>query len=468
MSVNVIGREAERSSILAFVDKCEETRNGGVLYCAGPPGTGKTLCTQNVLNDWTKSKSCKTSRRYDYLNVIGLNDHLRVFSAIETLVKGKSYVTQIRKRGRSKIDDNAEPFAMVADCIASVIETANEYCSKPTTCVFVLDEIDYLCPSLSSVARGGNSRSAMTAKKQLDLITSLFSLPAHLTKRGSNLSLVIIGIANSIDLSEKITALSKPSKRQQATCTIPYGPLISSTLLFRPYQASELKAIVNQITENELDPVAVELCSRKVASIHGDCRKVIDLCKQAKNTGAAATTSNTGHDAGPTTVKHLMSAMDKAYKSQSESISTLRSLPLQQLLVLVAACRYASAHQERTDFGISDLKASLGSLVRELNVPMIEVGHLSTMMEHVTALVHSGLMTIKTAKSGTPMPASSGSLATVKGNVLWRLNCPFEQLQETLKKTRGLVARALGGADSEDDDDEGIMKRQRIAVSLRE
>jgi origin recognition complex subunit 1 len=441
MSVNVIGRESERSSLLAFVERCEKKGTGGVLYCAGPPGTGKTLCTQNVLTEWVRSKSCKSARRYDYLNVIGLNDHLKVFSAIETLIKGKSFVSQIRKRGRGKIEDNAEPFAMVADCIDSIIGAAGECCVKPTTCVYVLDEIDYLCPSLTSVTRGGNSKSAMIAKKQLDLVTSLFSLPQILARRRSNLTLIIIGIANSIDLSEKIVALSRPSKRLM-TGTSPVGPLIDSSLLFRPYQASELKDIVNQITENDLDPVAVEICSRKVAAIHGDCRKVIDLCKQAKSIATG--------DHG--SVKGVMSAMDSAYKSYSESV---KSLPLQQLLVLVAACRHASENPNRSDFPVTDLKSSLSSLIRELNVPMIEVCQLSIMLEHVTSLVHCGLMTVKGSGSG------AGSRAT-KSSILWRLNCPFEQLQETLKKTTSLIARAVGGNDSSDDED----KRPKLNPSI--
>ena len=433
MSSNVIGRESERSNILDFVANCEAKTEGGVLYCAGAPGTGKTLCVQNVLNGWVKEKSCKANRRYDYVNVIGLNDHLRLFTSIESLMRGKSFVSQIRKRGRSnaKINDNAEPFAMVADCVDSVVSLGRSYDGTPTTCVLVIDELDYLCPALSSVTRGGNSKSVINAKKQLDLVRSLFSIPQKLALIGSKITLVIIGIANSIDLSEKLTSLSGSSKARR---------LVDSTLLFRPYEAAELKAIVNQITNNSLDPDALELCARKVATVHGDCRKVIDLCKQATNNKRRRTPGDTDNGSKSATIADLLPAMDGAFKSHSESVTTLKSLPLQQLFVLVAACRHAVAHSERSDFPISDLKTALGQLVRDLNVPSIDVGQVSTMMEHVMALSNCGFMTLKSK--------GSNQVNVVRSDMFWRLNTPSEKLQDTLMKTNAVIAYALGGGEN--------------------
>ena len=428
MSSNVIGRETERSSILDFVANCEAKKEGAVLYCAGAPGTGKTLCVQNVLNAWIKEKSCKASRRYDYVNVIGLNEHLRLFTSLESLIRGKSFVSQIRKRGRSnaKINDNAEPFAMVADCVDSVVSLARSYDGPQTTCVLVIDELDYLCPALSSVTRGGNSKSVITAKNQLDLVRSLFSLPQKLATVRVPITLVIIGIANSIDLSEKLTSLCGSSRVR----------LVDSTLLFRPYEAAELKAIVNKLTNNSLDADALELCSRKVATVHGDCRKVIDLCKQATNNKRRRTQDDASN---PATIADLLPAMDGAFKSHSESVATLKSLPLQQLFVLVAACRHAVSHPERSDFPISDLKTSLGQLVRDLNVPSIDVGQVSTMMEHVMALSNCGFMTVK---------SKGNQMNVVRSDMVWRLNNPVEKLQDTLMKTNAVIASALGGVDT--------------------
>ena len=430
MSSNVIGRESERSSILDFVANCDVREEGGVMYCAGAPGTGKTLCVQNVLNEWVDEKSCEGLRRYDYVNVIGLNDHLRLFLTLESVIKGKSFVSQIRKRGRagSKVADKAEPFAMVADCVDSVISLSREYGGAQTTCVLVVDELDYLCPALSSVTRGGNSKSVITAKKQLDLVRSLFSLPQKLASIKSRITLVIIGIANSIDLSEKLTSLAGSSR----------GRLVDSTLLFKPYDANELKAIVNQITNNSLDPAALELCARKVATVHGDCRKVMDLCKQASSNKRRRQTDKS--DDQGATIADLIPAMDGAFKSHSENVNTLKSLPLQQLFVLVAACRHAVSHQERSDFPISDLKTALSLLIRDLNVPFIDVGQVATMMEHVMALSNCGFMTLRSSKGN--------QTNVVRSDMFWRLNTPSERLQETLMKTNAVIASALGGSET--------------------
>ncbi len=333
--VEVVGRESERSDILDFVALCEKNQRGGVIYCAGPPGTGKTLCTKNVLSEWESRSSAGISRRWDYLNAIGLNDHLKVFSGIESLLRGKSsHDVSLRKRGRrgACFQDSAEPFAVVADCVDSIVSTASSEVSSTTVrgrcvhsvCVFVVDEMDYLCSCLSGATRGSSAKSQQLAKRQVDLVTSLFSLPEKLA--GSGVTLVIIGIANSIDLSSKLAILHKRKT------------LIDRTLLFRPYTAVELKEIVLSLTGSELDPVAVEVSARKVAAVHGDCRKVIDLCKQAKNLANQKKSSDSqlGTTASviTTTIQDLMTVMNKAYKSQSESLSSLKGLPLQQLLVL--------------------------------------------------------------------------------------------------------------------------------------
>ena len=418
----VIGRDSERSSILDFVDGHASSKRGGVMYIAGSPGTGKTLCTLNVLNEWVKQGGkAASARKYEYLNVIGVKDHLKVFLAIEQAIKNKSFVSQLKKRGRSaKIsNDVGETFALVADCVASVVDTASDYLKAPTTVIFVLDEIDYLCPSLSSAARGGTSRSTLQAKKQVDLVSSLFSLPGLLAH--TNCTLILVGIANSIDLSNRLMTMFNASRARTRA-----PPVIDKTLLFRPYSASELKAIVNEVTDDALDAVAVEVCSRKVAAIHGDCRKVIDLCKQA------ASKSRREGSSSQASVQHLMSVLDSAYKSQAESATTLKALPLQQLLVLVAACKYAKSHSERSEFEIGCLKSSLLQLTRTLNIQSSVVGHISTMTQHVEALSSSGLMSLRLSKQ-------RGETVT-----LWSLNCPAGQLEETLKKTNDLIASALG------------------------
>jgi Cdc6-like AAA superfamily ATPase len=451
---DVIGRDAERESILAFVDACERNVRGGTMYICGSPGVGKTLSVRNVLETWGSDhvRSKRSSLRgYSYINVIGLRDPCKVFSMIEDMLKGSLFVSKIRKAKGKTAEDSGETFAHVVDCVDSVVQSARDYCKEKTTCVLVVDEIDYLCPSLSAATRGGASKTSAAAKRQFELVSALFNLPRRLV--GTNCALIIVGIANSIDLSTKLSAMS-------SNCRATRGrePLIDQTLIFRPYTASELKAIVNEVTNNALDPVAVEVCSRKVAALHGDCRKVIDLCKQAKSKKIRnEASSGSGGPDSAATVRDLMAVMETAYKSQGESSSTLRALPQQQLLVLVAACRHANKHPERTEFQITDLRTALATLVRELNIPAAAVGQMTSLMEHVMALSNSGLMSVK-QPSGIKQRVGT-----------WKLNAPPDILEETLKHTNRLIANALGVAmdDGFDDMDVKESKRSRL-VDVRE
>ena len=396
----VVGRDSERAAILDFVASRTSSNNGGVMYIAGAPGTGKTLCVLNVLDTWCKNAGKEAGVcKYEYLNVIGLTEHRKVFTSIESAIKGKSFSSQIKKRGRSAPQDIGETFAQVSDCISSVVGVATSSCREPTTVIFVLDEIDYLCSSLSSSTRGGSSQSVLAAKKQVDLINGLFSLPSKLAD--TNCTLILIGIANSIDLSNRLMAMFASSRRSRSV-------KIDSTLLFRPYTANELSTIVNTVTENTLDAVSVGVCSQKVAAIHGDCRKVMDLCKQSMNCSRS----------------ELMQVMDSAFKSQADSFLTLKALPLQQLLVLVAACRFALSRPDRSEYDAGNLKSALLSLTKDLNVGASIVGHISTLHEHIVALSSCGLM-------------------TVKKNGKWSLNAPAEHLQETLRHTSALIKTAL-------------------------
>jgi len=442
----IVGRETERSAILDFVEQCELSMKGRTMYICGSPGVGKTLSVQNVLDTWAKVKGAgatQSSHEVGYLNVIGLHDHLKVFSFIEDLIKGKSFVSKIkRKRGKEK-EDAGESFAQLSDCVDSVVSVAESFCKKRTTCVVVLDEIDYLCPSLSAATRGGASKTSVAAKRQFDLISALFTLPRKL--EGTKCTLVLIGIANSIDLSTKLSALSTSSRATRGR-----EPLIDSTLIFRPYTAGELKSILSEATDSSLDQAAAQFCAQKVARLNGDCRKIIDLCKQAKSRKVQLTGDS---ESSPSiSINELGYVFSKAYKSQAESCESLKALPQQQLLVLVAACRHALSHPERAEFPISDLRTAYSKLVQELNIPTAGTNQMTGLMEHTTSLSNSGLMSVK-QPSGIKQRVAT-----------WRLNGPVSKLEETLRYTSQLVAQAL----AEDEPAVPPEKRQRLMASVRE
>ena len=81
---------------------------------------------------------------------------------------------------------------------------------------------------------------------------------------------------------------------------------------------------------------------------------------------------------------------------------------------------------------------------------------MTSLMEHVVALSNSGLMTVKEASRSKP--------------AVWRLNCPADSLEETLKKTNYLIATALGGSHAEEEEEEEVVvqAKGRRLVTVRE
>ena len=119
----------------------------------------------------------------------------------------------------------------------------------------MLDEIDQLCT------------------KENDVLYSLFEW-AHTYN-----SLVVIGIANTLDLTSRFL----PRLMMKG-----FEPKI---LMFEPYKINEITAIIkdrlagiespikNQNGESEvMQPIAIEMAARKIAGT-GDLRKALDVCR---------------------------------------------------------------------------------------------------------------------------------------------------------------------------------------------
>ena len=226
-------------------------------------------------------------------------------------------------------------------------------------------------------------------------------------------------------------------------------PLIDSTVIFRPYTESELGLILDNVTGGSLDKEAIRFCTQRIAKLNGDCRTVMDLCKQAQSSASAA-----GNEVS---VRDVAATFNRVFRSQTQSVAMLKALPQQQLLVLVAACRHASRHQDRSEFPITDLRTALNSLVQDLNIPPGVLGQMTSVMEHAVALSNSGLMNVK-----QPSGTGKNRVAT------WRVCGPPDLLEQALTFTNDLIAHALGHEGSKEEaDDQPLEKRQRT-VGIRE
>ncbi len=351
--VTVVGREEQLEQMLNFCKKCVQGAKGGSMYISGAPGVGKTLTMhtmQRILKRWQFSVG-KTSRIVT-VNAMQLTDPEHIFHMVYKNIYPKA---------------GDPPRAKVRGMLERRLKQS--WAEEAHTTFLFIDEIDGLLSGTST-----------------SVLYKLFEWP-HLA--GSRLA--VVGIANSIDLTER---------------TLPYlkqKNIVPEALHFRTYAQEDLKRILewrmDKVAENsaaaacdnskegcesaatvhgenmwkvgldkvELDSMAIELCARKVAAVSGDVRKLLALANRAatiavrerRTEGAAAPSS------GKTLVEihHVMEASTDLFGGQTVSI--LQKLTqIQQLAVLafVSLLRSERAGERVT---LSDLYASFTSLIRE-------------------------------------------------------------------------------------------------------
>ncbi|XP_042528502.1 cell division control protein 6 homolog [Dipodomys spectabilis] len=223
-------REKEMDVIRHFLREHICGKKAGSLYLSGAPGTGKTACLSRILQDFKKEeKGFKTIM----LNCMSLRNAQAVFPAIAQEIyqeevsrpAGKDIVKKLEKHMTSE---------------------------KGPMIVLVLDEMDQL------------------DSKGQDVLYTLFEWPWL-----SHSRLVLIGIANTLDLTDRIL----PRLEAREKCK-------PQLLNFPPYTRNQIAAILqdrlNQVSRDQvLDNAAIQFCARKVSAVSGDVRKALDVCRRA-------------------------------------------------------------------------------------------------------------------------------------------------------------------------------------------
>lgn len=223
-------REQEMGVIRDFLKEHICGKKAGSLYLSGAPGTGKTACLSRILQDFKKEvKGFKTI----VLNCMSLRNAQAVFPAIAQEIGREELCRPAGKDLMRKLEKHltAERGPMI---------------------VLVLDEMDQL------------------DSKGQDVLYTLFEWPWL-----SNSRLVLIGIANTLDLTDRIL----PRLEAREGCK-------PKLLNFPPYTRNQIAAILqdrlSQISKDQvLDSAAIQFCARKVSAVSGDIRKALDVCRRA-------------------------------------------------------------------------------------------------------------------------------------------------------------------------------------------
>ncbi|XP_027342766.1 origin of replication complex subunit 1A-like isoform X2 [Abrus precatorius] len=228
-------RNKEMEEITTFIkgaisdDQCL----GRCLYIHGVPGTGKTMSVLAVMRSLRSEVDAGNIKPYCFVEINGLklaspeNIYRVIYEALNghrVSWKKALYLLNERFVEGKKTGEEAD---------------------RP--CILLIDELDLLVTRNQSV---------------------LYNILDWPTKPHSKL--IVIGIANTMDLPEKL--LPRISSRMGI-----------QRLCFGPYNYQQLQEIISSRLKgiDVFEKQAIEFASRKVAAISGDARRALEICRRA-------------------------------------------------------------------------------------------------------------------------------------------------------------------------------------------
>ena len=221
-------REEEFAEIFGYVEAKLREGTGGCCYISGVPGTGKTATVMEVIRYLQDNKE-----DYPDFNFYAMNG-MRLTSPEQAYVEMWQQLT-----GSKATAEHAMKLLNTRFTTAS---------PKRIPSVFLVDELDMLCNRKQSV------------------LYNIFDWPSKPESK-----LIVIAIANTMDLPERVM-INRVSSRLGLTRQV-----------FQPYTHTQLQTIVSSRLEglSIFQQDAIQLVARKVASLSGDARRALDICRRA-------------------------------------------------------------------------------------------------------------------------------------------------------------------------------------------
>ncbi|KAJ3673002.1 hypothetical protein LUZ60_006376 [Juncus effusus] len=210
---------------------------GRCLYIHGVPGTGKTMSVLNVMRSLKSEVDSGALRPYCFIEINGLKlaSPENIYKVIYEQLSGnrvgwKKALHNLNEHFSNGNNNNNK---------------SGKKEHKPI--VLLIDELDLLLTRNQSV------------------LYNILDWPTR-----PNSKLVVIGIANTMDLPEKL--LPRISSRMGI-----------QRLCFGPYNYKQLQEIISSRLSgiNAFEDQAIEFASRKVAAMSGDARRALEICRRA-------------------------------------------------------------------------------------------------------------------------------------------------------------------------------------------
>lgn len=248
----LVGRSTEAKAFARFLTNSITKRTCASVYVSGPPGTGKTAQINLTLDNLCGTKASPSSNTHliHGANVLVMRVNCMAISRPENIYHEMFCHLIGQAPGRRQSFD---------DLYNQLVGGANGV----DTLVVVLDEMD----------------SLITNDQQV--LFQLFHCASHLKTSVLRTKLVVVGISNALDLTDKfLPRLRTNGFNPEAIQFMPYsGEQIKQVII------SKLDSLVDEDKENitnkttpVMHPTAVTLCCKKCATVTGDMRKAFDIC----------------------------------------------------------------------------------------------------------------------------------------------------------------------------------------------
>ncbi|KAK9356889.1 P-loop containing nucleoside triphosphate hydrolase protein [Lipomyces doorenjongii] len=317
-------REREFEEIHTALESAIIEETGSCIYVSGTPGTGKTATVRSVV----RSLKRIFDFRFVEINGMKITQPTQAYALLWEAISQQRVATAHALRF---LDDEFQN---------------NKFITQPV--VVLMDELDQL------------------VTKSQDVMYNFFNWPSL-----PNSKLIVVAVANIMDLPER-TLSNKISSRLGLT-----------RIQFAGYTHTQLQIIIEarlkDIPGNIVLPEAIEFASRKVASVTGDARRALDICRRAVEIAeeggplpSPTAKSTRGEMSSGTftqkvTIQHIRKAINES--TSSPVFQFLPSLPLICKLILTALM------QRSRISGVAE--NTLDSVLEIMNVKLRKFGGLA-------------------------------------------------------------------------------------------
>lgn len=387
-----ICRERQVTAIDAWLAKRLQEAQGGSMYLSGLPGTGKSLTAFEIVRQCTKHATSERSICCLPPSLIGINcmrlTHPK--DLVERIIAGYEHSCQNRAANDliQVTDEEAIEFRSSPWYTANRRSSHGGTASSVNDALFALRQIvlqplplnhdeerdsgkgtENISASLAlRKHRNSNSRRSsfariekgmivvildemdglLTGKHGEELIGGLFSLASIPQSR-----LILIGIANSIDLVQQLLRPGGPFHRFNLRPEHEVFPAY-----MRPQISDVLRQRLQKLPAAVFQDNCIEFCARKIANGAGDLRLAleamalaVDAQVQEKNMETSVPIGNQNNINKLVGMRHMAKSLSQVTGGigiNNEKVATIQQLPVpQQLLMVVIAKLLGDTLQNR-------------------------------------------------------------------------------------------------------------------------